>query len=232
MIFTLNMSLYPIGPLFIAKWGPDIRGRKRHAPQWWPTSTHQLSQVGIRNMIWTNDDVIKWKHFPRYWPFVRGIRWIPRTKARDPELWFSLICAWINGWVNNGEAGDLRCHRAHYDVTVMQEFGQVMDTSYVRSLITIPSKCTTTLICSTDNDTALTESYISRYLFYLQGHVWRGGCLSFGRPAKRCRCKSGKTYISQVDNSHVVYIIFLCCSWTYLMQFNSKWNVVMDARKG
>ena len=31
----------------------------------------------------------------------------------------SLNCAWINGWVNNGEAGDLRCHRAHYNVTVM-----------------------------------------------------------------------------------------------------------------
>ena len=29
------------------------------------------------------------------------------------------ICAWINGWVNNREAGDLRRHRAHYDVTVM-----------------------------------------------------------------------------------------------------------------
>ena len=26
---------------------------------------------------------------------------------------------WINGWVNNGEAGDLRRHRAHYDITVM-----------------------------------------------------------------------------------------------------------------
>ena len=32
---------------------------------------------------------------------------------------FSLICAWINGWVNNGEAGDFRRHRTHYDVTVM-----------------------------------------------------------------------------------------------------------------
>ena len=32
-------------------------------------------------------------------------------------LMFSLICAWINGWVNNRKAGDLR--RAHYDVTVM-----------------------------------------------------------------------------------------------------------------
>ena len=33
---------------------------------------------------------------------------------------FSLICAWINGWVNNREAGDLRRHRAHYDVIVMR----------------------------------------------------------------------------------------------------------------
>ena len=34
-------------------------------------------------------------------------------------LVFSLICPWLNGWVNNREAGDLRCHRAHYDVIVM-----------------------------------------------------------------------------------------------------------------
>ena len=24
------------------------------------------------NIIYFHDDVIKWKHFPRYWPFVRG----------------------------------------------------------------------------------------------------------------------------------------------------------------
>ena len=33
-------------------------------------------------------------------------------------LVFSLICIWINGWVNNGEAGDLRRYRTHYDVIV------------------------------------------------------------------------------------------------------------------
>ena len=33
---------------------------------------------------------------------------------------FSLICVWINCWVNNREAGDLRRHRAHYDVIVMK----------------------------------------------------------------------------------------------------------------
>ena len=29
------------------------------------------------------------------------------------------ICTWINSWVDNREAGDLRCHHTHYDVIVM-----------------------------------------------------------------------------------------------------------------
>ena len=68
-------------------------------------------------------DVIKWKHFPRYWPFVRGIHRSPVNSPHQGQwrgaLMFSFICTWINGWVNNREAGDLRCHRDHYDVTVM-----------------------------------------------------------------------------------------------------------------
>ena len=31
------------------------------------------------------------------------------------------VCAWINGWVNDGETGDLRRHRAHYDIIVMHK---------------------------------------------------------------------------------------------------------------
>ena len=34
-------------------------------------------------------------------------------------LMFSLICVWINGWINNHEVGDLRRYRVHYDVIVM-----------------------------------------------------------------------------------------------------------------
>ena len=71
----------------------------------------------------TQDDVIKWKHFPRYWPFVRGIHQSPMNSSHKGQwcgaLISSLICTWINGWVNNREAGDLRRHRAHYDVIVM-----------------------------------------------------------------------------------------------------------------
>ena len=70
----------------------------------------------------THDDVIKWKHFPRYWPFVRGIHRPPMNSHKGQWRWsfmFSLICARINRWVNNREAGDLRRYRVHYDVIVM-----------------------------------------------------------------------------------------------------------------
>ena len=70
-----------------------------------------------------NDDVINWKLFPRNWPFVRGIDRSPVNSPHKGQwrgaLMFSLICSWINVWVNNHEAGDLRCYRAHYDVIVM-----------------------------------------------------------------------------------------------------------------
>ena len=70
-----------------------------------------------------HDDVIKWKYFPRYWPFVREIHRSPVNFPHKGQwrraLMFALICVWINGWVNNREAGDLRRYRAHYDVIVM-----------------------------------------------------------------------------------------------------------------
>ena len=83
----------------------------------WKAQT-RISTPGI-----LHDDVIKWKHFPRYWLFVRGIHRSPVNSPHTGQwrgaLMFSLICTWINSWVNNGEAGDSRRHRAHCDVSVM-----------------------------------------------------------------------------------------------------------------
>ena len=66
---------------------------------------------------------VKWKHFPRYRPFVcgefTGHRWIPRKGQWRRALLLFFMGAWINGWVNDREAGNLRRQRAHYDVTVM-----------------------------------------------------------------------------------------------------------------
>ena len=77
--------------------------------------------------IQKHGDVFKWKHSPRYWPFVRGIHRSPVNSPHKGQwrgaLMFSLICVWINGWVNNGEAGDLTRHRTHYDVTVTRSRG-------------------------------------------------------------------------------------------------------------
>ena len=49
-------------------------------------------------------------------------QWPVKSPHKDQwrgVLMFSLISARINGWVNIREAGDLRRHRAHYDVIVM-----------------------------------------------------------------------------------------------------------------
>ena len=69
------------------------------------------------------DDVIKWKHIPRYWPFVRENHRSPVNSPHKGQwrgvLMFLWSAPWINGWVNNREAGDLRRHRDHYVVILM-----------------------------------------------------------------------------------------------------------------
>ena len=62
-------------------------------------SRNGLIVVSAANIFLTycgHDDVSKWKHYPRYWPFVREFtdpRWISHTKASDAELWCFLWSA-------------------------------------------------------------------------------------------------------------------------------------------
>ena len=85
-----------------------------------------------------HDDVIKWTYFQRYWPFVRGIHRSPVNSPHKGQwrgaLMFTLICAWINDWVNNRKADDLRRYRTHYDVTVMELVDEIS-----RNLTTLTS---------------------------------------------------------------------------------------------
>ena len=91
---------------------------------WWKRPMGKLfaSIVGFK-LAQLHDDVIKWKHFLSYWPFVQGIHRSPVIPPHKGQwrgaLMFSLICAWTNGWVNNRDAGDRRRHRGHNDVIVM-----------------------------------------------------------------------------------------------------------------
>ena len=89
--------------------------------EWWAfVFKIMLCFVGV---VFFHDDVIKWRHFPRYWSFVPGIHRSPVNSPHKSQwrgaFMFSLICAWINGWVNNRKTGNLGHHRANYDVTVL-----------------------------------------------------------------------------------------------------------------
>ena len=84
--------------------------------------THVLSPLCLPNDPW-----LWWRHlmgtFSALLALCAGIHRSPINSPLKGQwcgaLMLSLICAWTNGWVNNREAGDLRRHGAHYDVTVM-----------------------------------------------------------------------------------------------------------------
>ena len=62
--------------------------------------------------------------------------WSPMNSRHKGQLrgalMHSLICARINGWVNNREARDLRRHRGHYDAIVMaQSLGCAVNDSFL-----------------------------------------------------------------------------------------------------
>ena len=111
---------------------------------WWNYGLVLWKLLSRNDYIWSVTPIFNWiqypwwrhpwKHFPRYWSFVRGIhRWPVNFPHKDQwrrALMFSLICAWTNDWVSNRDADDLRRHRANYDVTVMDRqcsHGDVME---------------------------------------------------------------------------------------------------------
>ena len=93
----------------------------------WTCKIYFISQpwsaMSLNGIQLYHDDIIKWKHFPCYRPFMQGIQQSLMDSPHKGQWWralmFSLTCVWINGWVNNREAGDLRCYHAHYEVSVM-----------------------------------------------------------------------------------------------------------------
>ena len=147
-----------------------------------------------------HDDVIQWKHFSRYWPFVRGIH---RSPVNSPHkgLWrwalmFSLICTQINGWVNNGEAGDLRRHRAYCDAIIMVfKFG-IMERNFVLILAFIR------VFIHYPNFT----KHISSQIFYTKSFVtpYSIGVIS-------------KLSDSNTNQAHVFHIL---CNWLAMRGFS------------
>ena len=106
-----------------------------------------------------HDDVIKWKHFPRYWPFVRGIH-----QSHRGNLWvwcFLWFADWINSWVNNREAGDLRRHHAHNDVILMCISKLLIAIRFLRSAV------------SADVNLKITTFLTFSFIFDMIGYEWK-----------------------------------------------------------
>ena len=103
-----------------AKWRPSCLGLNVLSDSIFP-AFHQ-------NLSWTNTGPQSWwRHqmetFSALLALCAGNSPVPVNSPHKGQwrgvLMFSLIYAWINDWVNNREAGDLRRQRGHYDVIVM-----------------------------------------------------------------------------------------------------------------
>ena len=96
--------------------------------------------INSRNwVINVYDDIIKWKYFLCYSPFVRGIHRSPVDSPHKGQwrgtFMFSLICVWTNDWTSNRDAGDLRHHSTQCDVTVMIRYWLVAENFRTSSCI-------------------------------------------------------------------------------------------------
>ena len=78
---------------------------------------------GANELRYYHDDVIKWKHFPRHWPFVLGIHRSPMNSLHKGRWRKALMFLWSTSeqtvWVNNRDAGGLRRHGTYFDATAM-----------------------------------------------------------------------------------------------------------------
>ena len=167
--------------------------------------TLAYSTYNLWDYFCIHDDVIKWKHCPRYWPFVLGTHRSPVTSPHKDQrrgaLMFSLICTWINGWVNNREAGDLRRHRAHYDVTVIVPW-------FVWSCIILAQP-----ISQISYDIAYNANRkCARYIIWKQNKTKTIGCLFVTILEKILRFATGP------HNSHLLICLRPCRHWAITLK--------------
>ena len=94
-------------------WHSESENNRNHVHNWVmpiPNITFSLANghsvtfpVLMGNKPLNHDGVTKWKHFPRYWPFVRRNHRSPVNSPHKGQwrgaLILSFICAWIHAWV-------------------------------------------------------------------------------------------------------------------------------------
>ena len=132
-----------------------------------------------------HEDVIKWKTFPRYWPFVQIINRSPVNFPHKGQwrraLMFSLICAWIIGCANTNtrEARDLRRHVAYYDVILIFMSLNWVIICKVKAcdqfgIIVLPKPLATEYQLDTGNHNSVkVESKYNDYMYLLWICIWK-----------------------------------------------------------
>ena len=128
------------------------------------------------------------------WGESTGHQWIPLTKASDTELWcFLWSPPWISCWINNREAGDLRCHRTHYDVIVMRSHCSISNFLFPIETENFSHTCTQYL-----NDIlgwkTEKQSLLGCFIYCLSSHVpvvlrslhWNTSCIEISSAVTYC----------------------------------------------
>ena len=98
---------------------------------------------------------------------------------------FSLSCTWTNSWANNGDAGDLRRHHAHYDAIVKLKFDEI---SFGHSLFLLWQNTTKQindmynsweLLHMDENEKNLYERYVHKNAAHGMQANWSCSCYVF-----------------------------------------------------
>ena len=94
-------------------------------PQW-VNAIHDSASRVLYIVCWTGSQILTWswcRQMETYSALLTLYEGDPLDSPHKGQwrgaLMFSLICAWTNGWANSRDTGDLGCHHALYDVTVM-----------------------------------------------------------------------------------------------------------------
>ena len=107
-------------------------------------TSHRASHAERRYDLWCHPEPW-WRHqmetFSALLALCAGNSPVPVNSQHKGQwrgaLMFSLIWVWINSWVNNREACDLRRYRAHCDVIVMRTAKQLVEWPVIENDMTL-----------------------------------------------------------------------------------------------
>ena len=83
----------------------------------WFATSRLVAPISVRLVYYI--EFLKYHNFTKWKHFHRSPVDSPHKGQWPWALILSIACAWTNGWANNRDTGNLRCHHAHYDTAVM-----------------------------------------------------------------------------------------------------------------